>query len=113
MPPTTDKLLAAVHVPIPTLPPTTDNKNCAVVVPTPTLPVKVLMLLPLCVYDPDDVIPVVAVIWPLVLTVNAFAPTVKGADGTQVPIPTLPFITVNAEVVNKVVPMPTLPLPVS
>ena len=107
--------------PIPTLPLVTINFPCGVTVPTPTLPVvkvlivpvNVLVAVPLCVYPPDVAIPVVAVMAPAVFTVNAFCPTAKGAEGTQVPIPTLPFITVNAEVVVSVVPIPTLPLPVS
>src|ERR1035438_8656042 len=86
---------AAVHVPIPTLPLVTTNEPCGVVVPTPILPVKALTPLPLCVYAPDVVIPVTAVMAPVLLTVNAFAPTAKGADGAHVPIPTFPLVTTN------------------
>jgi len=78
----------------------------------PTLLLKVLMPPLLWVYAPVDVIPVVAVIAPAVLTVNALFPTDNRADGVHVPIPTFPLVTTKAPCVADV-PIPTLPKLVS
>jgi len=127
LPPPTD------HVPMPTLPLVTTNASCGVVVPTPTLPVnvadvpaaenvvvpdKVFTPLPLCAYPavlvitlPELLIPA-AVTTPADVTLNALAPTTSADVGIQVPIPTLPLVTVSAPC-GVVVPIPTLPAPVS
>ena len=66
--------------------PLTSKAWPGLVEPMPILPVKELIPLPLCVYAPDVVIPVVAVIWPLLLTVKALFPMAKVELGTQVPV---------------------------
>ena len=61
---------------------------------------------------PDVVIPVDAVMAPVELTLKTLVPVPTDSidPGTHVPIPTLPFMTLKADVVVKVVPIPTLPL---
>src|SRR5665213_4326850 len=90
---TVNAALVVNAVPIPTLPPSTSNAPVGAAVPIPTFPVNALIPGPLCVYAPVLVIPVVAVIAPALLTVNAFAPTDNAAFGAHVPMPTLPSVT--------------------
>src|SRR5262249_10004301 len=97
-------------VPIPTFPVMTASPPTGVFVPNPTFPVNVLMPVPLCVYPPDVVMPVVAAIAPAAFTWNCeVEPTANVAVGDQVPMPTLPFMTANPPT-GVVVPMPTLPV---
>ena len=98
-------------VPIPTLPPVKNAEKVAL--EKVGVPVNVLAAVPLCVYPPLVVIPVVAVIAPAVLTVNVLLPTANNELGTQVPIPTFPLVTSRAPCVMAVVPIPTFPLLVS
>ena len=106
----------AVHVPMPTFPFVMAKAVCGTVVPIPTLLVKVAevvaavkAVLPVKVFAPVPfwVIPVVAVIAPALLTVNAFAPTANAEFGAKVPKPTLPLITTKAPC-GVAVPIPTL-----
>jgi hypothetical protein len=92
--------------PIPTLPTNEADVPIALNVVNPD---KVFGLRPLCVYAPEVTIPVVAVIAPALLTVKAFAPTVRGAAGAHVPIPTLPLVTTRDPWFTVEVPIPTLP----